>query len=184
MLGFLIAAVLVALVAAVFDWRTGQIPNWLTLGTIALAPLAHVVFGVRASGGDLNEGLLAGGYSLGGLAVCSLVPLILWRQQAIGSGDIKLFAALGAIGQFSLGLEIQLYGFLAAAILAPAKLAYDGKLMQTLRNTGRLMVNSVVPKDRRSPIEHEAMSWFRLGPAIFIGTALTTAIHWKELTQR
>jgi prepilin peptidase CpaA len=180
MQGILLGALAVALVAALFDWRTGHMPNWLTFGALLFAPLAHVAWGTRANG-SLNEGLWRGASSLGGLVVCALVPLLLYRYNAIGGGDIKLLAALGAIGGMSLGLEMELYGFIAAAILAPAFLAYDGKLMETLKNSGRLLVNSFLPKARRKPIEQETMSWFRLGPAVFLGVGLTALIHWDEV---
>ena len=50
MIWFLVAAVLVTAVAAWTDWRTGKIPNWLTLGALGCAPVAWIVF-------DLSTGV-------------------------------------------------------------------------------------------------------------------------------
>ena len=131
----------------------------------------------------MREGLWAAAASLGGAFVCALVPVLFYRYNAIGGGDIKLLIALGALGKISLGIEMELYGFLAATILAPAYLAYDGKLIQTLRNTVSLLVNAFMPKSRQTPIEHETMSWFRLGPALFLGVVLTAVIRWNDLAR-
>jgi prepilin peptidase CpaA len=177
---FLVFAVVVCAGAAVFDWRTGHIPNWLTLGALGLAPLLHFGIAFRSTH-DRSQSLNELGLSLLGAFLCLVVPLLLYRQNAIGGGDIKLLAAIGAIGQVSIGIEIELYGFLSAAFIAPAVLAYQGKLMSTMKNSFYLLANAFLPKDKQKVIESEAMSWFRLGPAILLGAILTTYLHWKDL---
>ena len=177
MIPFLVAAVIVSLIAAVSDWKTGQIPNWLTLPVIVLAPIVHAAMAAGA-GMSREEVGWAGASSVVGAMLTGLVPLILYRQNAIGGGDLKLLAALGALCQPSLGLELEMYGFATAIVVAPARLAYDGKLLRTLRNTLDLMLNSIRPEKQRKAIEPEAMTWFRLGPCIFIGVCVTTAFHW------
>jgi prepilin peptidase CpaA len=177
MLYFLIAAALVAAVGALIDFRTGHIPNWLTLGTLPVAVLAHGIVGWRIAGG-VNGGLSGLGFSLAGVAMCTAVPLFMYFRGAIGGGDVKLFAAIGALCQPLAGLEVETYSFLVAAVIAPAKLAYDGRLLQTLGRTLALVVNPFRKKERRSAIPAEMMTWFRLGPAIFIGAAATVLMHW------
>jgi prepilin peptidase CpaA len=178
MSAFLIAAVVIAALAAVFDWRTGEIPNWLTHGALVVAPFAHVA---HASVGQAPtvEALQEGGFSLAGALLCALVPLLLFRQNAIGGGDVKVLAAIGAILQPKLGVEAEMYAFFGAAIVAPARLAYEGKLFRTLKNAMVLLVNPFLPKDKRREVEQEAMSWFRFGPAVFVGTALAVALNWR-----
>jgi prepilin peptidase CpaA len=176
---FLLFAVVVAGCAAVLDWRSGEIPNWLTFGSFCLAPLLHYVVSFRANG-DKSAAMTEAGLCILGALVCVAVPLILYRQNAIGGGDLKLFGALGAIGQVSLGLEIELYGFLSMAFLAPAMLAYQGKLIATIKNSFYLLLNAFLPVSKRKSVESEAMSWFRLGPAILFGAVLTAVTHWKD----
>jgi len=175
---FLVAAVLAAAVAAWTDWRTGHIPNWLTLGTMGCAPIAHVVLEL-ANHATKQEALIEGSYSVVGGFVCALTPLLLYNWSAIGGGDVKLFIALGTLLQVKTGVEAEMYGFFAAAILAPARLAYDGKLFRTLSNAAFLAANPFLPKARRREIVPEAMSWFRMGPAIFLGTVFTAMLHWR-----
>ena len=172
-----LAATLVALIGAVFDWRKGHIPNWLTYAALVLGPMAHagIALGAKES---MDVALEEGAFSVGGALTCAIVPFLLYRQGALGGGDLKILAALGALLQPSLGLEAQLYAFLSAAILAPARLAYEGKLFSTLKNAFLIGGNLFLPKSKQRSIEESALSWFRLGPPIFLGVALTTYLHW------
>jgi prepilin peptidase CpaA len=177
MKGFLIAAMAVAAVAAFTDWRKGEIPNWLTVPALFIAPFAHVVY-LSALGAPREVALTEGGYSIAGALATAFVPFILWRQSAIGPGDLKLLAALGAILKPGIGVEAEMYAFLLATLIAPARLAYQGKLLQTLKNAGTITLNFFRPKDKKKPVDQEALSWFRMGPAIFVGTAAASFLHW------
>src|SRR5687767_10166147 len=99
-------AVGLAAAAAITDWRTGRIPNWLTLPPLVAAPVAYVA----AAGLD---GLLP---SLLGMLVCGAPPYILFRRGAMGGGDVKLLAAVGAVAGISVGLEGQLLGLVIASL--------------------------------------------------------------------
>jgi len=176
---FLAAALVVTAIAAWTDWRTGEIPNWLSFGAILLAPVAHVVKGA-AAGADRSTALMQGAYSVTGILVCVAVPLLMYQKGAIGGGDVKLFAALGAILRPTIGIEAEMYGFVAAALIAPARLAYDGKLLVTLRNSLFLVVNPFLPKEKKVTVQQELMTWFRMGPSVFIGMALTAMLHWRQ----
>lgn len=172
-----LVALAVAAIGAVLDWRTGQIPTWLTLPATLLAPLLH--YGrFRLAGEPADDAMTAVGFGVGGAVLCALVPLMLFRQNAIGGGDVKLFIALGALLQPRLGVEAQMYGFFAGAILAPAKLAYEGKLFSTIKNAFKIGANLFLPKSRQHSIDEAALSWFRLGPAILLGVALVTYLNW------
>jgi len=178
---FLVAAILVSGIAAVTDFRTGTIPNWLTFGTIGLGPPAYVVSALIHKVG-WQEALTAyGGASLAGIFFCGLVPMFLYSRGSIGAGDVKLFAALGALCRPYVGVETEMYCFCAAALIAPARLAYEGKLFQTFKNAAILLVNPFLPPDKKQTIEREMMTWFRMGPAIFLGTVLSAALNWRTL---
>lgn len=169
-----------AFAGAVFDWRTGHIPHKFTLAVLLLSPLLHLGFGIVRLKLPPAQVFPEAGYCLLGAVLCSLVPLFLHRQNAIGGGDVALFAALGALLHPTLGVEAEMYSFFAAAVVAPAKLAYDGKLFQTMRNAGTLFLNSMTPKAKHRAIDATTMTWFRLGPCIFIGTVLTAFLRWRE----
>lgn len=177
--GFLMAACLVAALAALTDWRTGHIPNWLTLGALAIAPFAHVVRAVSL-GAHGAQAALEGCYSLVGAAACGVVPLLLYRQEAIGGGDVKLLLALGAILKPFTGVESEMYSFFAAGIFAPARLAYEGKLFATLKNTLAVAANPFLPKAKRKKLEPQMLTWFRFAPSIFVGALVAAFIHWRD----
>jgi len=172
---FLIAAVAVAAMAAWTDSRTGHIPNGLTLGTLGVAIVAHISWGAAAGG--WREGLVEGGHSLGGALLCVVVPAFMYARGAIGGGDVKLFAALGALCLPMAGLEVETYAFVAAAILAPAKLAYQGVLWKTLGRSLALVTNPFRRAAKRTEIPPEVMTWFRLGPAILLGASAAALLH-------
>lgn len=154
-------ALVASLVAAAWDARTGRIPNWLTL---PLVPLALVLGGASA-------GWTAAAWSLGGLLACAFVPGFLYRAtkgRGIGGGDVKLFAALGALLGPLKGLEVELGAFIVLACIALVRLAYAGKLLAVLRNASLLLVGPLLPaRWRRSPAP-EALTEMRMGPAIAI----------------
>jgi prepilin peptidase CpaA len=160
-----VVVVALAAVAAVIDWRTGEIPNWLTLPPLVLAPLVHL-----AVAG--TPGLVA---SLVGLVACGAVPYVLFRQDAIGGGDVKLLAAIGAVGGLYLGIEAQLLSFVVAALFALALLAWQGSLRATLSTCGRILVNPLLPRRLRRPIDPGSLTEIRLGPAILVGTLVAAA---------
>jgi len=179
MIYFLAAAAIISGIAAATDLRTGEIPNWLTLGTLLVAPVAHIADAVVHHMG-VHGALVNGGGSLLGAIACSIVPAVLYRQDAIGGGDVKLLAGMGALLQPRLGLEAEMYSFFAAGLVAPAFLAYEGKLFRTLKNTVLLALNPLLPKAKRRPVEPALLTWFRFGPAIFIGMCVATYMHWRS----
>jgi prepilin peptidase CpaA len=153
------------MVAAIYDARTGHIPNWITLPPLVLAPLVWLAYGGLWKS---DRGSLAG--SLGSMLLCAAVPWLLFRMKAIGAGDVKLFAAIGALTLADLGIQALFYSFCAGSLFALARLAWEGKLLRTLGNTLFLAVNPLLPKKYRRPIAHELMTKMRFAVAIFVGT--------------
>lgn len=176
----LAAALLISLLAAIYDLRSGEIPNWLTLWPLGGAILGHFVLGMRAGHGVL-AGLTAAGFAIAGAVICGVVPFLLYRASAIGGGDVKLLLAIGALFPFPLGIEAEFYAFVAAALFAPARLAWEGKLLRTLGNTLTLVVNPFRAKAKRRELTPEMMTWLRFAPAIFVGTLVAAGFHLHEL---
>jgi prepilin peptidase CpaA len=165
---FDLAAVALTAVAAVCDLRTGHIPNWLTFGSLLSAAFAQAIVGALHGGSaGLGQGVADAAL---GVAVCGVVPAIVFYRGGMGGGDVKLFAALGALCGARAGLLAESYSFVIALLLAPASLAYRGKLLRTIANTAALASNAFRrPGARRAP-PAEVLTWFRLAPAIFLGT--------------
>jgi prepilin peptidase CpaA len=178
MVVFLVAATVVAAIAAFTDYRSGHIPNWITVPAFAVGVIGHAVDGWSRGGWRL--GLIEGVTALAGAVLCSIAPFLMWWKGGMGGGDLKLFAAIGALCQPMIGIEAEMYGFVVAALVAPAQLAYRGRLFGVLKNSVALAINPLRSKDAKRAVPAEMMTWFRLGPAIFAGVLLTLVVHAYE----
>ena len=175
-----IPALAVTAIGAVYDWRTGRIPNWLTLGALAAGLLGHAAWGLMQTGSAMGA-VRSLGFSVLGAVACVAVPLLLYRMDAIGGGDVKMLAALGAMLRPMLGVEAEMYGFVAVALIMPARLAYEGKLKRVMLNTLAIATNPFRPKDKRKEVPKEMLTEVRFGPGIFLGTCVTATLHWTQL---
>jgi prepilin peptidase CpaA len=163
------AALLIGLTAAVIDARTGRIPNWLTLPAALVALVLHLILG-----GAHRLGLSAAGFLLG-----AVVPGVLYyvtSGRAIGGGDVKLFAALGALRGPMEGLEIELSACILVAVFSLVRLAFAGRLFAVLVNALFIGVNPLLPAKWKRPLAAEALTATRMGPAIAAAVAYVCAM--------
>ena len=134
-------------VSVVTDLRERRILNVVTLPALALALL------VRAAGGGLASGLL-------GVATASLPFFLLAWRGAMGMGDVKLMAVVGAcVGAERIApvlLAIALVGGLQGVLA----LLWTGSLGRTLR---RLLLRGAVPQAAAVTLPY--------GVSIALGTA-------------
>jgi prepilin peptidase CpaA len=171
--GFLSATLIVAAVAAAFDWRQRRIPNWLTLGALVSAPIAHAIHAHATHASALG----AAETSLLGAALCGAVPLLLWRLHAIGGGDVKLVAAVGALAGPAFGIEAVFYACAFATGFVMVVLSWNGALLRTLASGAAQIVNPLLPEGRRVAARHELTDSFRFGPAVCAGVAFASLLH-------
>lgn len=171
----MLLALLTSGVAAIIDWRRGEIPNWLTLGTFVAAVIARV--GTGALRGGLAVAAEQGGWALGGALACAIVPFAFWMKGAFGGGDVKMLAALGAALLPMQGIAVEFYALIAAALLAPVRLAWDGTLLKVFGNTVALVFNPLLPKTMRRNLDPEMLTSVRFGPAIFAGVAVSAVVY-------
>jgi prepilin peptidase CpaA len=115
-----------------------------------------------------------------GILGCSAVPLLLYRVNAMGGGDVKLLASVGVWAGPILGLQVELYAFVLAAIYAPARLAYQGQLLRLIGNSAAMLKNPFLPKARRQEVPQALLTELRFGPAVFVATALVALVRWNR----
>jgi prepilin peptidase CpaA len=176
----LLLAVFTAAVASVLDWRTGHIPNWLTLGALFGGVVAHTALGFGVLGPQ--GAAIAASRSALGAAAAAAVPLLVYRAGGMGGGDVKLLAALGALGGVSIGVEIELYAFVIAALYAGARLAFRGMLLGAARAAIR-----AVPMVLRLRRTHErgrfaSMGELRFGPSVLGAACVAALLQWSGLS--
>jgi prepilin peptidase CpaA len=148
--------VLIALLAlaAVIDWRTYRIPNWLSL--------SGTVFGLgyaTLSGPAWSTGLLL---AAAGLGAGLLVLLPVYALRVMGAGDVKLMAMVGAIVGFPDILHALLYTLIAGGVAAIGFALY--------RRTFRRMSSNVA--DIVQTMAFAAVAGFRSDPALAAPTSV------------
>jgi len=146
--------------AAAIDLRTRRVPNVLT-GCLALTGCALAVTG--ASGVTVGASLLGLG-----LGLALMLPAHVFG--ATGAGDVKLFAAVGAVVGVDRVIHAFLYALVAGGVLAIVVAVARRNLKQTLAGTARLVATG---GSSAADIEHPARhNRFAYAPAIAVGAVL------------
>src|SRR5215813_2561258 len=107
----------VVTLAAVLDVRWRRIPNWLALGALLLGLLLQVS----------RFGLPGVAIGLAGAALGFGLLLPFYMLRAVGAGDVKLLAAVGAmVGPQNL-LTVALGAAIVGGVMSVAVLARQGR---------------------------------------------------------
>ncbi|HXE50764.1 MAG TPA: A24 family peptidase [Ramlibacter sp.] len=169
-----IGVLIVLLVAAaVIDYRSYRIPNWLTVGGMLLGLACSAILPSPD-----HTGLV---WALGGLAVGFGVMLPLYALRILGAGDVKLMAMAGAfLGAFGTLYAI-LFTFIAGGVLAIALALTHGALLRMLgnvKNVVQFMTFSIMGGVRpAAPIEAGAsIGRLPYGISITAGTIAYLAV--------
>ncbi len=142
--------------------RERRIPNWLTLGSIAL--------GVGAAG--IEGGLDGLAESALGLAIAGGLFLPFCLLGVVGGGDMKLMAAVGAIVGWPMALRVVCNTCIAGGLIAIAIMAWNGVLLTTLANVFRIMAG--MPRKTRG-LRNPPMVPYAL--AITLGTLIAVFVQ-------
>jgi len=129
----LAGAVILSVVAGWTDLRSRRIPNWLTVPGLLVGLAANSVL---SGWGGLKASLLGAAV---GLAL--LLPFVLLRS--LGAGDWKLAGSLGAFAGPGILMELLLGSVFVAGVMAVALVIYKGRVRQTIRNIGHILISLV-----------------------------------------
>lgn len=129
----LVGAVLLAVVSGWTDLHSRRIPNWVTVPGFVLGVGLNTFVGGRAG---LVKSLLG---TLLGLGLLLLFVLL----RSLGAGDWKLAGALGAFTGPGLLMDLLILSVFVAGVMAAALIVYKGRVRQTLRNIGHILVSLV-----------------------------------------
>lgn len=128
--GALIVLAVLLAGATIYDIRFRRIPNWLTVSGMAAGILVNWFIGPP------EAGLL---YSLAGLGGAFAVYLFLYALRAMGAGDVKLMAAVGAVVGLQRWFGIFLITAIAGGIAALLLVLLRGRAKKTLWNVGFIL---------------------------------------------
>lgn len=175
------SVVLLALlaVAAVIDYRSYRIPNWLTF--------SGATFGLAYS--TLNPSVAGHGFlwSLAGLGLGFIIMLPMYVLRVMGAGDVKLMAMAGTFLGFEATFFAVLCTFIVGGIVALGFAAVHRvlrRMLTNIRDIARLTAMSIAGGVRPSLQVHASQSIGRLpyGVSIAIGTScFVVARHFGYL---
>lgn len=185
-----VLCVVIAAIGAWTDFRTRQIPNWLTFGGmaagVALQALAgHYHLEVKQFGGQSALGGAV--HAMLGAVVCGAPLYLLFRKQieredgtmddVSGGGDVKMVAAMGALLGLYFGLEMVFMCLAATSVLTMARLAWHGRLLRVLSNALFLSINPILPKKWRRRITAELLHKVRMGVPMLLGSVMYAVLR-------
>jgi prepilin peptidase CpaA len=156
-----------AVIITYYDVRYRRIPNAFVLATLVSGVAINGVFG----------GLSGLFQSLGGCVLGFGLMFTLHVFGAMGAGDVKLFAAIGAVTGAHLVVPTFIVVVLTGGLLAIVSIVRAGVLLSTLHRVLQILIGLLpgwemprfaVPKDRSHTIPY--------GVAITIGSIISTAI--------
>lgn len=156
-----------AVIITYYDIRYRRIPNAFVLATLVSGLAINGVFG----------GLSGLFTSLGGCALGFGLMFMLHLFGAMGAGDVKLFAAIGAVTGAHLVVPTFIVVVLTGGLLAIVSIVRAGVLLSTMHRVLQILIGLLpgwemprfaVPADRTHTIPY--------GVAITIGSIISTAI--------
>lgn len=156
--------------AAVLDFRTRRIPNWLTFPSLALALVLQFVF---HGGAGLLQGFL-------GLAVGAGLFLLPFALGGMGAGDVKLMGVAGAFLGPAGALWAVLFTGVAGGVLVLCWGILKGRLGGAFARTGAVLRRIVPGKSASAelPTLEQGKGWtIPYGVAIAFGVALS--VWWR-----
>jgi len=131
--GIQVALLALVLAAAVFDVRYRRIPNWLTI--------SGVIIGI-ALNAFLAQSLQARGMfrsSLIGLGAGFGIYFVLYALRAMGAGDVKLMAAVGAVVGWPNWFGIFIVTAILGGVMAVIVVVVRKRFKKTVFNVGFIL---------------------------------------------
>jgi prepilin peptidase CpaA len=124
-----VSLLIVALAAAVYDVRYRRIPNWISVGGIALGFLVNT----------LTHGVAGLLFSLGGFAIGFGLYFVLYLIHAMGAGDVKLMGAIGALVGWKNWVAVFVIAAIVGGIMAMILIVARNRVKKTFWNIGYLL---------------------------------------------
>ncbi|MCL7748017.1 A24 family peptidase [Halalkalibacter alkaliphilus] len=142
---------LFVIIAFYTDVKNSKIPNWLTMSGVLAGLLYHLIF-------NGFDGLL---FSILGLVVSGGILLLMYVFKALGAGDVKLFAAIGAIAGLHFSLYAIMYSIVFAGFIGVFILLFRKDLIKRMAYSCYRFVGSLLRRDLKSLEEFKKMESVR-----------------------
>ena len=168
-----ILVAVVAIIAAVTDWRWRRIPNWVTVPGLLLGIAVNTI----AQGWPgARESLLGAG-----LGLLVLFPFVLIR--ALGAGDWKLVGAIGAfVGPGSL-ISVLVTALLVAGAMALVLVVYKGRFKQMLSNIWKIVFSMLTGHPGTAEVSLDNPESLKIPFGVAVAVAVVVFVGMRFATQ-
>jgi prepilin peptidase CpaA len=161
------------LAAAVFDVLYRRIPNWLTVSGVVLGIAMNTILGPEAGAGLV--------FSLVGLLVAFGIYAALYALRAMGAGDVKLMAAIGALVGWERWFGIFFVTALIGGVMALLLVVSRGRFKKTFFNVSFILseMKSGRPaylKNEELDVKNKKALGLPHGAVIAVGTVFYLAL--------
>jgi len=134
--GIQVVFLTLAIGAAVFDVRYRRIPNWISVSGLVAGLLLNAFLVGRGSEVFSTAGLV---FSLKGFAAGFGLYFVLYALHAMGAGDVKLMAAIGALVGWRDWVGIFILTAILGGVAAIALATLRKRLGKTLWNVSFIL---------------------------------------------
>lgn len=155
-------------IVAYTDVAMGKVYNWTTYPAIFMGLAINYLIG--GVGGDVEPNLLQSliGFVMG-LGVFVLAYFLKW----VGAGDVKLAAAIGALGCWPFAIYAIFYSSVVGAVMSLAVLIWHGKLWDGVKGSVKILFRrrrtEAVQAKEKEQLEAAKMT-IPYGLALAVGT--------------
>ena len=123
--------------ALYLDVRYSRLPNWFTLTGMAVGLVYHLISG----------GITGLFFSMLGLLTAGLIFLVLYLFRAMGAGDVKLFAAIGALVGIELVLYLMMYSIIFAGLIGLVILLFTRTFLSKITGAIFALMGTALSRD-------------------------------------
>jgi prepilin peptidase CpaA len=162
--GIEVSLLIVVLAASVYDVRYRRIPNWVSVGGIALGLLEN----------SLAHGVPGFLFALGGFALGFGLYFLLYLIHAMGAGDVKLMGAVGALVGWKNWVAIFLIAVILGGIMAMILIVARNRVKKTFWNIGFILnqlIHGRAPYVGREEVDVQSPKAMRLAHGAVVGVA-------------
>lgn len=142
-----------------------------------LVTIPATVIGIALGG--IYGGWQGAGYALGGMAVGAALLIIPYFLDAMGGGDVKLLAAIGALGGTIFVLKTTLYACLVGGVIAVIVMLLGKRIRQGFRGAWHFFRGLIVPGIQPEAPQDLGLPPIRFGVCLAAGAVITR--YWDVI---
>ena len=158
----------VIILALYYDVQTLKIKNKITVSYLVLGLILNTLL----SG---SQGLVFG---LMGMIIGLLSLFWLYLLGGVGAGDVKLFAAIGAIMGKSYIIDLAIYSSICAGIVGICAMIYYRKLQKSFKNIFSILLSIILFKSPKTVANYAKETSLKIPYMIAVLPGAVLEVFW------